>query len=48
MTIRHKSSQRYGMWILGAGLVTLVFSVSLFSSMSSQVVNSYAQSEKIK
>ena len=48
MTIRYKSSQRYGMWILGAGLVTLVFSVSLFSSMSSQVVNSYAQSEKIQ
>ncbi|HSF50712.1 MAG TPA: hypothetical protein VLA74_08145 [Nitrososphaeraceae archaeon] len=48
MKIRYKSSQRYGMWILGAGLVTLVFSVSLFSSMSSQVVNSYAQSEKIQ
>jgi hypothetical protein len=48
MTIRYKSSQRYGMWILGAGLVTLVFSVSLFSSMSSQVINSYAQSEKIQ
>jgi len=48
MTIRYKSSQRYGMWILGAGLVTLVFSVSLFSSMSSQVVNSYAQNEKIQ
>ena len=48
MKIRYKSSQRYGMWILGAGLVTLVFSVSLFSSMSSQVVNSYAQGEKIQ
>ena len=34
------------MWILGAGLVTLVFSVSLFSSMSSQLVDSYAQNEK--
>jgi hypothetical protein len=48
MTIRYKSSQRYGIWILGAGLVTLVFSVSLLSSMSSQLVNSYAQSEKIQ
>ncbi len=48
MTIRYKSSERYGIWILGAGLVTLVFSVSLLSSMSSQLVNSYAQSEKIQ
>ncbi|MGE5862529.1 MAG: hypothetical protein ACM31H_02045 [Nitrososphaerales archaeon] len=48
MTIRYTSSQRYGIWILAAGLVTLVFSISLFSSMPSIVVNSYAQqNEKI-
>jgi hypothetical protein len=46
MTIRYTSSQRYGIWILAAGLVTLVFSISLFSSMPSIVVNSYAQNEK--
>jgi hypothetical protein len=44
MTIRYTSSQRFGIWILAGGLVTLVFSISLFSSsMPSVVVNSYAQ-----
>jgi hypothetical protein len=44
MTIRYTSSQRLGLWILAGGLVTLVFSISLFSSsMPSVVVNSYAQ-----
>jgi len=44
MTIRYTSSQRFGIWVLAGGLVTLVFSISLFSSsMSSVVVNSYAE-----
>ena len=44
MTIRYTSSQRFGIWVLAGGLVTLVFSISLFSSsMPSVVVNSYAQ-----
>ncbi len=48
MTIRYTSSQRYGIWIVAAGLVTLVFSMSLFSFTmpSVVVVNSYAQNEK--
>ncbi|HEX2487263.1 MAG TPA: hypothetical protein VHJ57_01615 [Nitrososphaeraceae archaeon] len=43
MTIRHSSSHRYGLWILAIGIVTMVFSISLFSSSSiapSVVVNS--------
>ena len=52
MAIRHTSSQRYGLWILAIGLVTMVFSISLFSSSSIAplvVVNSYAQqNEKIQ
>jgi hypothetical protein len=47
MTIRYTSSQRYRICILAAGIVALVFSISIFSSnTSSIVVNSYAQNEK--
>ena len=54
MTIKYTSSQRYGIWILAAGLLTMIFSISLSSSSSSMpstvlVVNSYAQeNEKIQ
>jgi hypothetical protein len=47
MTIRYTSSQRYGICILAAGIIALVFSISIFSSnTSSIVVDSYAQNKK--
>ncbi len=47
MTIRFTSSQKYGIFFLTTGLITIAFSISLLSfSMSSttaMIVNSYAQ-----
>jgi hypothetical protein len=52
MTVKYTSSHRYGIWILAAGLLTTIFSISLFSSSMPStvlVVNSYAQeNEKIQ
>jgi hypothetical protein len=46
MTIKYKSNQKYGIWILAVGFATMILSISLFSSSmhsSAVEVNAYAQ-----
>src|ERR1044072_9834128 len=46
MTIKYKSNQKYGIWILAVGFATMILSISLFSSsmhFSAVEVNAYAQ-----